>query len=236
MSSHRIKLSGMRIRHNFELRLLWPILLLGVALWAFLKIAGEVLDGDVHTIDRLILQACRINGQPGQLVGPIWFQEGVRDITALGSPMVLTLTVLTVWGYLLVTRQHAMAWLAVLASSGGWAVSIGLKALFSRARPEAVYHATVASGYSFPSGHAMMSAAVFLTLAALAARLTPRTWLRVYAVGAAGLMAGLVGLSRVYLGVHWASDVAAGWAAGAAWALLCWLLADRLALGRDSSR
>ena len=122
--------------------------------------------------------------------------------------------------------------LALGSAVGGQALALGLKAVFSRDRPDAVFHATVAAGHSFPSSHAMMSAVVFLTLAALVARLTPRPASRAYALGMAGLLRGAVGVSRVYLGVHWASDVAAGWAGGAAWALACWLLARRLGLGQ----
>jgi undecaprenyl-diphosphatase len=228
--------SQTNLKHNFELRLLGPIFLLAVAFWAFLKIAGEVMEGDARAIDLMILQWCRVGGQADIPVGPVWLHETVRDITALGSPAVLVLTVGAVWGYLMVARQTLMAWLAMGSAIGGLGMAVLLKSLFSRARPDASFHATVASGYSFPSGHAMMSAVVFLTLAALVAKLAPRTRLRLYAVGTAGLLTALVGLSRVYLGVHWASDVAAGWAAGAAWALLCWLLADRLGLGREESR
>lgn len=223
------------LRRSFELRLLWPILLLGVASWSFLKIAGEVLEGDARSLDMLILQLCRSHGQADLPLGPVWLQEAMRDLTALGSPAVLILTVGAVWGYLLVARQATMAWLAAGSAAGGLGVALLLKSVFSRERPDAPFHATVASGYSFPSGHAMMSAVVFLTLAALVARLAPRPLLRLYAIGVGGLASALVGISRVYLGVHWASDVAAGWAAGAAWALLCWLIADRMGLGKRES-
>jgi undecaprenyl-diphosphatase len=219
-------------RPTFELRLLAPLLLLALASWAFLKISGEMLEGDVNSIDLMILQRCRVNGQANMPIGPVWLQEAIRDITALGSPIVLVLMVGTVWGSLMVARQTFMAWLAAGSAIGGLGMAMLLKSLFSRARPDVSFHATVATGYSFPSGHAMMSAVVFLTLATLVARLTPRMSLRLYAIGMAGLLTGLVGLSRIFLGVHWASDVAAGWAAGAAWAMLCWLVADRLGLGR----
>ena len=214
-----------------EVRLLAPIMALGIALWAFMKIAGEVLEGEAHALDLGILTWCRVNGQPDLPWGPLWFQEGMRDLTALGSPAVLAFTVLAVWGGLMLARQRGMAWLALGSAVGGQALALALKAVFSRDRPDAAFHATVAAGHSFPSSHAMMSAVVFLTLAALLARLTPRTTLRAYALGMAALLSGAVGVSRVYLGVHWASDVAAGWAGGAAWALACWLLARRLGLG-----
>lgn len=223
------------MRRHVELRLLWPFLLLATAGWGFMEVTEEVLEGDAHRIDAWILSLCRVNGQPDIPVGPMWFQEAMRDITALGSPVVLSLCVLAVWGLLALAGQWRMAWLALLASAGGSLLSLTLKWGFSRARPDEVYHATVVMGYSFPSGHAMMSTVVFLTLAALVARLLPSTRLRLYAVGVALMASGLVGLSRVYLGVHWASDVAAGWAAGTAWALMCWLGAEHMRLGRGDS-
>lgn len=221
---------------HFELRLLLPTLLMGVAVWGFLEIAGEVMEGSTRAMDEWILRQFR-TGEQGQVpVGPVWLQEAMRDITALGSPAVLALTVGAVWGYLVMARQHAMSWLTLGSAFGGLLVASGLKWLFSQSRPDAAFHATVASGYSFPSGHTMMSAIVYLTLAALLARLVPRTRLRLYVMGTATLLTGLVGVSRVYLGVHWASDVAAGWAAGAAWALLCWLVARHLNLGQERSQ
>lgn len=224
------------VHHRFELRLLWPILLMALAAWSFLEIAGEVLEGDARAVDQWILQRLRTGSPARTPVGPMWLQEAMRDITALGGPAVLALTVGAVWGYLMMARERAMAWLALGSALGGVVVALGLKLIFSQSRPDALFHATVASGYSFPSGHTMMSAIVYLTMAALVARLVHRTRLRLYVMGTAALLTGLVGVSRVYLGVHWASDVAAGWAAGAAWALLCWLTASHLQLGQERSR
>ncbi|HYR24472.1 MAG TPA: phosphatase PAP2 family protein [Aquabacterium sp.] len=225
-----------RWRRNFELRLLWPLGLAAAALWGFLGIADEMMEGEVHAADAWILALCRTGGAQGGPWGPLWLPDVMRDITALGSPTVLILTVTAIWGYLAMARQWRMAWLAAGSCLGGWATSIALKQMFMRSRPDVSFHGTLADGYSFPSGHAMMSAVVFLTLATLVARLAPRTRLRVYAIGVAALVSGLVGLSRVYLGVHWASDVAAGWAAGVAWALLVWALAHLLHLGQEASQ
>ncbi len=223
-------------RISFELRLLAPMLLLFLAAWTFIAIADAAMDGDAHAVDMWILSWLRVGPEGSQQpIGPRWFQEVMRDLTALGSPAVMVLIITTTIGWLLMARQWAMAALALAAMGGGQLAVTTLKHLFSRARPDEVFHATVASGYSFPSGHTMMSTIVFLTLAALTARLTASTRLRVFAMATAGLITGLVGSSRVYLGVHWASDVAAGWTAGAAWALLCWLVADRLGVGRKLS-
>ena len=226
----------MVIQRNFELRLLWPIVLLGLCLWGFLNLAGEMMEGDLHAVDEWLLSWFRTGGVDGSAWGTRWLPDVMRDITALGSPTVLILTVSAVCGYLMMAGQWHMMWLAAGSSLLGWGVSIALKHAFARARPDALFHGTLADGYSFPSGHAMMSAVVFLTLATLVARLAPRTRLRVYAIGVAAGVSALVGLSRVYLGVHWASDVAAGWAAGAAWAVLVWMVAHRLHLGQGRSQ
>lgn len=223
-------------QRNFELRLLWPIVLMGLCLWGFLALAGEMAEGDLHAVDQWLLSWCRTAGVNGSAWGPRWLPDVIRDITALGSPTVLVLTVTAVCGFLMMAGQWGMMWLAAGSSLLGWGVSIGLKHLFARARPDVLFHGTLADGYSFPSGHAMMSTVVFLTLATLVARLAPRTRLRVYAIGTAAAFSVMVGLSRVYLGVHWASDVAAGWAAGAAWAVLVWLVAHRLRLGQERSQ
>jgi len=125
-----------------------------------------------------------------------------------------------------------MAWISLGSTLSGLAAAMLLKAVFLRSRPDEAFRATVVSGYSFPSGHAMMSAVVYLTLAVLLARTTQRPALRLSAVVMATLVAGLVGITRIYLGAHWASDVVAGWTAGAAWAMASWLLAEALGIGR----
>lgn len=218
-----------------ELRLLWPALLLCVAVWVFLKVLSEVLEGDTHALDAWILHLLRTQQDAPQPIGPVWLQEAIRDLTAMGSPAVLVLMAGMVWGYLVLGGHWAMAWLTLAATGGGVIVAMGLKTLISRDRPDALFHATVASGYSFPSAHAMMSAVVYLTLGALVARLAPRLRLRVFVMACAVTLTGLVGISRIYLGVHWATDVLAGWSAGLAWALLCWMLAHHLGLGREDA-
>ena len=97
-----------------------------------------------------------------------------------------------------------------------------LKDVFQRDRPPAVLHVVRAINASFPSGHAALSATVFLTLGALVAHFAERRRVRVYALTTAVILSLLVGCSRVYLGVHWPTDVLGGWCVGAAWALLWW--------------
>jgi undecaprenyl-diphosphatase len=116
----------------------------------------------------------------------------------------------------------------MLASTvGGIAATLALKALLARPRPETFLHNVYVSTASFPSGHAMMSAVTYLTLAAFLARELRSQSLKMYVMLLALNVSVLIGFSRVYLGVHWPSDVLAGWSFGAAWALLCWTTAER---------
>ena len=150
------------------------------------------------------------------------------DVTALGSVTVLSLVVLFVAGLFAALRRWREAGMLVLAAGGGVALSQALKALFGRARPDAALQLVDAINASFPSGHAMLSAVVWLTLGALTARFVQRRRVKVFALAGAALVTVLVGISRVYLGVHWPSDVLAGWSLGAAWALAWWLAAQAL--------
>jgi undecaprenyl-diphosphatase len=201
------------------------LLVVGLGLLAFLSIAEEVVEGEAHALDFRILQALRLPGQPQQLIGPEWLHTAAADITALGSVTVLTLLVLLAFSALACLRRWGEALVLVGGALGGVAISQGLKHLFMRERPDLIYRAVEAANPSFPSGHAMLSAVVFLTLGTLAARFSRRRRLKVLALGSAVFFSVLVGLSRVYLGVHWASDVLAGWCVGAAWAMACWLAA-----------
>jgi undecaprenyl-diphosphatase len=121
-------------------------------------------------------------------------------------------------------KAHA-ALFVVAAVGGGMLLSTLLKMGFDRPRPDLVPHGALVYTASFPSGHATLSAVVYLTLGALLARVQPRFVLKFYLLGLAIVLTVTVGVSRVYLGVHWPTDVLAGWALGAAWALFCWAAA-----------
>lgn len=202
---------------------------LAVALlgFVFLKLASEMLEGETLALDRQLLGALRsLDGGTG------WFGTAMRDATALGSATVLTLVTLLAAGFLLSSRKPAAAAFLAFAIGLGALLAGLLKLAFARPRPEFVAHLVDASGASFPSGHAMNSAVVYLTLGALLARAERRRLVRLYLIGAAILLAVLVGVSRVYLGVHWPSDVVAGWCVGAAWALGCALAVRALQRAR----
>jgi undecaprenyl-diphosphatase len=192
--------------------------------WAFGFIAEEVVEGDTHKLDMAILMSLRTEGSPPDLVGPPWFEEMMRDLTALGSYAFIIIVVSAAVGYLLLVRKWALALLMLGAVLGGMLISNLLKMGFDRPRPD-LDHAARVFTPSFPSGHAMLSAVTFLTLGALLTRVNVDWRAKVYFLIVAILLTIIVGCSRIYLGVHYPSDVLAGWCVGSAWALVCWSVA-----------
>jgi len=202
----------------------------------FIKVAEEVVEGDTHAVDRWLLMLLRDEGNATDPLGPVWFEDFVRDITALGSPAVLGLFILITVFFLFLAGQKRLSWFVLAATvSGTLAVTI-LKEGFDRPRPDLGPGGIYVYTASFPSGHAMVSAVVYLTLGALIAGVVPGVRLKLYVIAVALLLSGLVGLSRVYLGVHWPSDVLAGWAAGAAWALAGGAMAHCLLPGNKDTQ
>jgi undecaprenyl-diphosphatase len=217
----------LRLRLN-EAAPLLSLSALSSFLWAFVNLASEVLEGDTVTFDRTILLALRNPNDLADPVGPPWLEEVGRDFTALGGHGVLTFVTLATLAYLVMTRKRHAALLVIAAIGGGMLLSTLLKFGFSRPRPDLVPHAARVYTASFPSGHAMLSAVTYLTLGALLARVQPQRRVKAFLIGLAVILTVLVGISRVYLGVHWPSDVLAGWCIGAAWASLCWFVALQL--------
>lgn len=207
-----------------EAGVLCAVLVVAAALLAFVTLAAEMVEGDTRRFDEFLLLSLRSAADPSDPLGPRWLEETMRDFTALGGTGVLVAMTLAVVGYLVLTRKrHAAATVAVAVVSG-LLLTHALKWGFARPRPELVPHGQAVYTQSFPSGHAMLSAVVYLTLGALLARTQARRGVRVYFLAVAVLLTVIVGVSRVYLGVHWPTDVLAGWAGGAGWALLCWLM------------
>jgi undecaprenyl-diphosphatase len=205
-----------------------PLLLLLFVLLAwtylFVKLANVVLAGETQDFDEWALRWLR---RPDALeipIGPEWLADAALDATALGSPLLLGLLVAAVVGFLTLHRQLRMAGLTAVMVAGGGLLSLLLKDIIGRGRPTVVPHLRDVGTASFPSGHAMLSAVVYLTLAILVMQVVHGRWVRFYCLGWALLLAFLVGVSRVYLGVHYPTDVLAGWMAGIAWALVGWLL------------
>lgn len=198
------------------------------AAWAFVEIAGNVTAGSTLEFDRRIVRALRRSDDPAVPIGPSWLGVAARDVTSLGGTAVLTLAFLAIVGYLLlVKKRQAIVFLSV-AILGGVLVDVALKVLYRRERPDVVPHLDHAMSSSFPSGHSMLAAIVYLTLGALVARVTPGRLAKLYVISVAVTATLLVGTSRVFLGVHYPTDVLAGWAAGLLWALLCELAARAL--------
>lgn len=200
------------------------ILLLAVAaacVWAFAGLADEVLENETHGFDMAVLEALRGAG-PGDPIGPEWMEEAARDFTSLGGSPILTLMALICGLYLILTRRGWAALYLVACLVTGALLSTGMKALVDRSRPEAIFQAMPTFSASFPSGHALLSAVAYLTLGALMARVQERRRAKAFVLGAGVGIALLVGATRIYLGVHWTTDVLAGWMLGAGWAALCW--------------
>jgi undecaprenyl-diphosphatase len=212
-----------------ETRFLVSIFAVAALLLVFGFIVDEVMEGSTSSFDRKVMLAFRGGSDPSfGPVGPPWVREMARDVTALGSFVVLGLVTLAVAMYLLLTGGRAAALLVVVAVTGGMAINSLLKIQFARPRPDLFVPAAKVFTASFPSGHAALSAITYLTLAALLARMTASRPLRHYFMGLAVTLTCMIGVSRVYLGVHYPTDILAGWCVGSAWAMMCWAVMTRL--------
>ncbi|WP_011581534.1 MULTISPECIES: phosphatase PAP2 family protein [Chelativorans] len=198
--------------------------IMGLGLYAFLSLADEMAEGEIRAWDERLFLAFRNPADPANPLGPPWLEEAALEVTALGGYTLIILTVAAVVGLLLVTRRHGPALYTILSVGTGSLASFLSKQFYDRARPDLVPQLDIVHTASFPSGHAMVTTVAYLTLAALVIRFVHDLRVRIYVAGVAVFVSLIVGVSRVYLGVHWPSDVAAGWALGVAWASLVWLL------------
>lgn len=212
-----------------DLRVVLELAVVAGLAWMFIELADVVAEGETRAIDVAILQALRTDA--GDPVGPGWLERALVDLSALGSGAVAATVVIVTIGFLLLARRGHMAALVAVTSLGTFAVMTALKSLIGRERPSEVAAVYSETGLSFPSGHAMIGAALYLTLGVLLARSLEVRRLQLYVIGAAASIAVVVGLTRVYLGVHYPSDVLGGWTIGLAWALLCGVVARRLQRG-----
>jgi undecaprenyl-diphosphatase len=216
-------------RRKLERReITWLLLGLGVCLllFGFISLAGEVMEGDTEALDTQILLALRSATDPSRPIGPSWVEYAMLDLTAIGGPTVITLVVCVVVGFLYLQRLYHSAIVVLITSVSGELVNIALKAAFARPRPTIVPHLRDVVSASFPSGHAMESAIIYLTLAAMLMRIAERRITKVYCLAVAAALTFLIGLSRVVLGVHYPTDVIGGWIIGFMWASLCWMAAQ----------
>ncbi len=223
------------------MRLLREPLLLGgltalaAGIWIFVKLSEIALDGSPHAFDEWALLILRTPGDPADPIGPRWVEEMMRDLTALGGVAVTSLITLATTVLLAMQGRAKMSLYILTTVLGGVALSLALKSSFDRPRPNLVPYGSHVYTQSFPSGHSMTASATYLTLGALLAERVRRRRARVFILLLTVLVLLAVGFSRVYLGVHWATDVLAGWVAGGLWALLCWAVAAQLQIVRVKS-
>ena len=216
---------GLRRFERHELQ--WLLLGLGACVFVLLfwLLASEVAEGDTQGFDVRIVQAMRNPANPSVPIGPQWLQYAMVDITALGGPTILGFMLLAVVGFLLLQTRYHTALFVVATTASGEVLSYVLKHYFNRARPTVVPNLRIMSP-SFPSGHAMESAIVYLTLGAVLMRVAETRVTKIYLMSVAMLLTTMIGISRVYLGVHYPTDVVAGWIVGLVWASICWLFAQ----------
>jgi undecaprenyl-diphosphatase len=207
-----------------EIGVVAALLVAAAGLLGFLSVADAVTDNHTRAFDMGVLMMLRTPGDIATPIGPAWLKQAAMDITSLGSVIDLTLIVLVVAGLFLALRRWREALLLVAAGGSGLIVVDIVKILVGRQRPPLAMHVVQVANASFPSGHAMLSAIVYLSLATLAGHFAGRRRVRIYALGAGFAATVIVGVSRVYLGVHWPTDVIGGWALGAAWAMVWWLI------------
>ncbi len=213
------------LRNRITGSYLGVMIVLTSLVWVFIELAQAVGSSGTHAFDTRVMLMLRNPADPSDPLGPPWIEELARDLTALGGVGGLTFLVLAIGGFLWLRKQRRTAWFLLLSVSTGIVLSQLLKSFFDRPRPDLVPHGSLVYSASFPSGHSLMAAIVYLTLATLLARTLDGWMLKAYVMLLATFATLMVGVSRIYLGVHWPTDVMAGWIVGAAWALLCALVA-----------
>jgi len=216
-----LQVTTLRIGAN-EILMLTALLIVVLGTWGFVELTGNVLQGSTQGFDQWAVDSFhelvnRYVPLPEREVDQI-----MMDISALGGPTVLALVVLAVLGYLVLEKRRNALFLVLSATAGGLLLAWGLKEIIARPRPDALGRLQLTYLSSFPSGHSLLSVIIYPTLGTLLARVVTRKRLKLYFLLVGLTVSGMVGLSRVYLRVHFPTDVLAGWAVGLAWAALCW--------------
>jgi len=208
-----------------ERNIVFAVAVMALAISGFTIVAEETMEGETLRFDNAVLAALRSPSNPAVPIGPDWLLPAAQDITALGGTAVIVLLILCVSGYFVLQKKVHTAMFLITSVAGGTAANLILKEFFSRPRPSAVPHLAHFLHASFPSGHTMISAIVYLTLAAMLAKSTTSLRLKFYFLTVGVTISLLIGLSRLFLGVHYPTDVLAGWCGALAWAGLTYLLA-----------
>jgi undecaprenyl-diphosphatase len=209
-----------------EIKILLIVLSAVIGLLIFISIANEVVEGETQHFDNYILKSLREPNDISQPIFPEWVTDAMKDITSLGSATIIILFTLMITGYLLLQKKYSLLLFILAATLGGALINLGLKEFVGRARPTEVTHLLEENSLSFPSGHSMMSAIVYLTQATLLTMIEKNRRAKFFIISVALILTILIGLSRIYIGVHYPTDVLAGWIAGISWALLCWYAAS----------
>lgn len=205
---------------------------IALAVLVLALIGATLARGHQFAFDRAIMLAMREPENIRVPEGPVWLKQVMIDATALGGETVLTLVVAITAGFLAIRRHWLTFWLVLGGTiSGSWAVGL-VKSIVARPRPVLIDHLVEVWSASFPSGHAANSATIYLTVALLLMQIVEGRSARWYLMSVAAVLVALIGISRVYLGVHWPSDVLAGWSFGALWALGWWSLGGWLRVRR----
>lgn len=225
----------MSVARRIETRALLIWLACAGAIWGFFNIAGEVMEGDTDIVDQQLLLMLRRPSDLSDPIGPPWVEEAMRDITALGGFTFLTIATIVAVLLFSFHGKRRQAWILAGTVLAAQLSSELLKTFYDRPRPSLVPHHSYVYTQSFPSGHSALAAAVFLTLATLIASVEKRPSSKILIYVLAVVTTIGVGFSRVYLGVHWPSDVLAGWSLGATWALGAWIVLEWMR-SRDVSR
>lgn len=226
----------MDLLRRIEPRGLIMLIAVAGAAWLFLTLGGEISEGEAFAFDRNILLMLRTPGDPTDPIGGRGIEEAMRDVTALGGFTLLTLITIAVTIVLLAHRRRLHALILVLTVLGAQLTSAQFKHFYARPRPDLVPHGVYVYSGSFPSGHSLMSAATYLTLAVLLASLESRRSVKSLVFGLAVLLVAAIGFSRLYLGVHWPTDVLGGWCMGAAWAMVAWVALRQFAPRQDQPK
>lgn len=208
-----------------ERKLVVSVALTAAAGYAFIGIAEDTMEGETAKLDNAVLESLRSTTNTSQPIGPEWLLPAAQDISALGGVAVTTLLITTICGYFLLKKKLRMMLFLLASVIGGTVANVLLKDFFGRTRPSIVPPLEPTMDESFPSGHSMLSAIVYLTLAAMLAKSTSSTVVKIYYMVIGIGLAVLIGLSRLYLGVHYPTDVVAGWCAGLAWAAMSYTIA-----------
>lgn len=215
------------IRPQWKKTEVFGLCMMATGLVVFTILALQLGQPSLQNFDEAIVRNLRDADNPATPIGPGWFKELTRDFTALGGYGILSTITILITTFLHLERRQARAHFVVFAIVAGYSLSMILKAIIARPRPEIVPWLSHVHSSSFPSGHSMMSAVVYLSLGLMLSDLTSRRLVKTFVVVAPLTISAAVGFSRVYMGVHYPTDVVAGWWLGISWSLACWLAIRR---------